>query len=223
MMLSAGEAPDFVTDQVATKRDWMEVQLSGLNVELTVISIQEHEILSGSEGDAWIITGSESSVCRPRPWMARLSHSIHNGISGNMPILGICFGHQILADILGGEVTRNPAGWEIGSVPIHLNQTGRSDPLFNDVDSPFIGYETHQDSVLKLPESCTLLAENHMGIQAFRYGDTVYGVQFHPEFRKAVMEAYVQFRIHQGFLSKADTVEDSACGQMVLRNFINML
>lgn len=223
LILCAGEAPEFVTRQVGPKISWLESQTFGMDVSLKLVNIREQSAMTGSEGSVWIISGSEDSVTQPKPWMKNLVQSIQNGIAAGKPILGICFGHQILADMLGGTVVQNPKGWEIGSADIQLNKNGNRDSLFQGVDTSFIGYETHEDIVTRLPDSCTLLAENEMGIQAFRFAGNVYGVQFHPEFSQSVMKRYVQYRVKQGFLCEACEVKASTSGQMVLRNFLNML
>lgn len=97
-------------------------------------------------------------------------------------ILGICFGHQILAESLGGTVLYAPAQKEVGAVKVHVTADGAADPLFDGVSHTFTAITGHQDAVTVLPLNATLLATSaRCSMQAFRYGRAIYGVQFHPE------------------------------------------
>ena len=102
-------------------------------------------------------------------------------VKENIPTLGICFGYQILAYILGEEVKRIKNQEETGSFSIFLTGEGKKDLLFSGVPQKFIAQEGHRDSLRKLPQGATLLAQGEKcKIQAFRFKN-LYGVQFHPE------------------------------------------
>jgi GMP synthase (glutamine-hydrolysing) len=110
-------------------------------------------------------------------------------------VLGVCFGHQLLASVLGATVRRNPLGREIGTVRCALSAAGRQDPLFDGVPDRFEVQATHEDSVFDPPGALELLAGNaHSAVQAFRAGRNLRGVQFHPEIDPAVMRALVEAR-----------------------------
>ena len=103
----------------------------------------------------------------------------------NIPVLGVCFGHQLLARALGGTVGRNPSGWEVGNVRISLTEAGLACPILTDLGAEPTVLQSHQDAVLALPPGGVLLAGNsHTPIQAFqsRQSGRQFGVQFHPEF-----------------------------------------
>jgi len=137
--------------------------------------------------DGVIISGSQSSVYHDEPWMAELATWVRGAIAARLPVLGVCWGHQFLAEILGGSVEdRGP--YELGYVEIE--QT-RSDPLFESVPNPFIAFATHSDEVMTLPDDVAVLARNEAGIQAFRK-ERVYGVQFHPEYDMRTAEDMIR-------------------------------
>jgi len=131
-----------------------------------------------------IVTGSPLSVMDEAPWMLQLGADLLAVGARGTPVLGVCFGHQLLGRVAGGGVVLNPRGREIGTVQVRLSEAGRRDPLF----APWAQSEvvevqaTHMDAVDPLPLGATLLASNeNCAAQAFRLSETVAGVQFHPE------------------------------------------
>lgn len=129
------------------------------------------------EFDACVVTGSRASVYWDDPWIDDVQEWVGEAIDSGMPCLGVCWGHQLLADVLGGDV-QDMGEYEIGYRSVQ--QVGDS-RLFDGLDDEFTAFETHSDYVAKLPEPAELIAENEYGIQGFRQGDT-FGVQFHPEY-----------------------------------------
>jgi GMP synthase (glutamine-hydrolysing) len=135
------------------------------------------------EFDGCVVTGSRASVYWDEAWIDELRDWLEAAIAAGMPCLGVCYGHQLLADVLGGTV-EDMGEYEIGYRSVEL--LGES-LLFDGVDSPATVFETHSDRVAELPEGAALIAENDYGIQGFRHGD-VFGVQFHPEYDNATAE-----------------------------------
>jgi GMP synthase (glutamine-hydrolysing) len=108
------------------------------------------------------------------------------------PVLGICYGHQLLAHALGGEVTHHPGGVEIGTVAVSLNETAAADPLLGGLPASFPAQAVHWQSVRRLPPGAVLLAGSaHEAHHAFRIGERAWGVQFHPEFSHGALGAYL--------------------------------
>jgi GMP synthase (glutamine-hydrolysing) len=131
-----------------------------------------------------IVSGSPLSVIEQAPWMLRLGEDLLRVGARGTPVLGVCFGHQLLARAAGGDVVQNPRGREIGTVRVQLTEAGRTDPLFAGwADGPEVEVQaTHVDAVDPLPPGATVLASNENTVaQAFRLSETVAGVQFHPE------------------------------------------
>lgn len=130
--------------------------------------------------DAVIVPGSIASVTERAPWMLRLEERLCALVAEQRPLLGICFGHQLLASALGGTVQVNPLGRELEIATVRLTAAGRTDPLFAGLEQSFAASEGHYDVVSVLPPAATLLAENGYGVQAFAAG-SARGIQFHPE------------------------------------------
>ena len=126
--------------------------------------------------DACVVTGSRASVYWDDPWIVPLKQWIEDAIDREIPFLGVCYGHQLLADVLGGTV-EGMDDYELG----YRTVTHHGGRLFDGIDEDFLVFTTHSDAVTDLPPGATLLAENDRGIHGFRLGH-VFGVQFHPEY-----------------------------------------
>lgn len=139
-----------------------------------------------------VVMGSHAMVSDREDWSERLAVWIRQLVAEQMPFLGICYGHQLLAHALGGEVGYHPGGPEIGTRTIALLPAVGDDPLFAAVPQSFLGHTTHSQTVLRLPPDAVVLARNeHEPHHALRIGACAWGVQFHPEFDEAVMTDYV--------------------------------
>jgi GMP synthase (glutamine-hydrolysing) len=173
--------------------------------------------------DAWIITGSPCSVYNSEAWMVNLEEEMKNIQSSQIPVLGICFGHQLIVKCFGGTVELNPKGWELGAYPVQFTADGKKSQLFSGMEENAIVYESHQDSATVLPENAIELARNNKGNQAFMIHDNFYGVQFHPEFSWEVIKMYVSIRSTMGVKVDDPFVPESTQGELVLFNFIDLI
>jgi GMP synthase (glutamine-hydrolysing) len=145
--------------------------------------------------DAIVATGSPRSVTERAPWMRAAGAWLREQAGRGVPVLGVCFGHQLLAEAHGGAVRRSPRGRELGTVRCALTAAGREDPLFAGVPAAFDVQATHEDEVARLPPDAELLATNGWSrVQAFRLGPRVRAVQFHPELEPAALLATVAAR-----------------------------
>lgn len=119
-------------------------------------------------------------------WLAPLKHYLR---SSTVPILGVCLGHQILADTFGGHLSiADPKGPEDGPFRVHFHPAATHDPVVGNMttDSSIICALSHYDSVASLPPGAVELAYSEKYLQAFRLGNR-WGVQFHPEVTPAIM------------------------------------
>lgn len=139
-----------------------------------------------------IVTGSHAMVTDHDPWSERLAHWLRRCVQAETPVLGICYGHQLLAYAMGGQVGYHPGGLELGTHDIHLHAAAGDDDLFRPLPPSFPAQLVHAQSVMKLPPGAVLLAGNtHDPHQAYRVGEAAWGVQFHPEFSAVAMRFYI--------------------------------
>jgi len=136
-------------------------------------------IISGSPRDAWV----------DDPINARVLEVIEYCQEVGTPVLGVCYGHQILGRALKAKVDRHPAGYELGNVSVKLTEEGTTSPLFEGLPRELNVIESHQDAVLELPAGARLLATgDHTAVQAFDFEGRLLGVQFHPEMDPAILQ-----------------------------------
>jgi GMP synthase (glutamine-hydrolysing) len=139
-----------------------------------------------------ILTGSHSMVTDREAWSEQTARWIPTVIEKRTPVLGICYGHQLVAHALGGDVGPNPRGREFGTVEIVLHSAARTDRLFADLPARFCAHASHTQSVLRLPPGAAWLASSDRDPHhAYRLGETTWCVQFHPEFDVAAVRNYI--------------------------------
>jgi GMP synthase (glutamine-hydrolysing) len=147
---------------------------------------------SGARGV--LVTGSPLSMTEPADWTLRLGEELLRAGSRGVPVLGVCFGHQLLCHAAGVKVVKNPRGLELGTVQVQLTEAGRRDPLFAWAEGSTAEVQaTHSDAVYPVPAGATLLASNeNTPVQAVRFSETVASVQFHPELDAQMMREMIQ-------------------------------
>ena len=148
-----------------------------LDADLVEFDVTEGDRPAGFEFDAVVITGSRASVYWDEAWIDPLLDYVAAAHDRGVPVLGVCYGHQVLAAALGGRVE------SMGEYEIGYREVTRvaDDDLLAGVPERFTAFTTHSDAVTELPSEAELLAENDYGVHAFRVGDS-WGVQFHPEY-----------------------------------------
>jgi GMP synthase (glutamine-hydrolysing) len=141
------------------------------------------------------ITGSHDMVTDNARWIRDASAWVSKAVDARLPMLGICFGHQLMADALGGKAGYHPNGLEIGTAIVTRTEASDNDPLFSTLPKVFPGHVTHSQTALAIPPGAALLATgSHDPHQAFRVGENAWGVQFHPEFDVAAILHYIDLR-----------------------------
>ena len=148
-----------------------------LDADLVEFHVTEGELPDDFGFDACLLTGSRASVYWDEPWIAELEAWVDEAINRGLPFLGVCFGHQMLAHALGGEVEPMD-DYEIGYRTVEHDG---SNPLLSGVDDEFTVFTTHSDHVAELPPGAEMFAENDYGVHGFPSGD-VFAEQVHPEY-----------------------------------------
>jgi GMP synthase (glutamine-hydrolysing) len=141
--------------------------------------------------DRLIITGSSSMVTDPTPTDLLAFRWLERVLAAERPVLGLCYGHQMLGHVLGGKVGPLPGGPEIGVADVTLNAA--HDPLFSACAPHQRVAVIHWQTILRLPSGAHILGSGKRDPhQAVRFAKNVWGVQFHPEFSRAVMVDYIE-------------------------------
>lgn len=114
--------------------------------------------------------------------LSRARNIVTYAMERQVPILGVCFGHQIVAQMHGGMVSNDREQSKFGSYEVQLTEAGKNDPLFAQMPEKFIAQYAHRDSATSMPTGAELLAHSPgCKYSVLRYGTTTYTVQFHPE------------------------------------------
>ena len=222
-IISCGPGLSEVNRQCGRSSDWLSNLINNDSFRIDKINAYKSEMPTLSEQVVWIILGSKHSVYDSYQWISNLKSKILDAIQINIPMLGICFGHQIILSALGAKVVKNKKGWEIGSSKISLTDKGVESRLFKGIEKKMIVYESHQDTVTELPKNISVLANNSYGLQSFSYGENTFGVQFHPEFNSQIMNSYMSARSKTIKNINNFTVTEVNSGRKVVSNFIELI
>jgi GMP synthase (glutamine-hydrolysing) len=142
---------------------------------------------------ALLVLGGPMAATDDHPWLAPLRDRIREAAADGLPTLGICLGHQICATAFGGTVERNPRGQQIGLLDVGWTEAAADDGLLGPVATPRRAVQWNDDVVTRLPGDAVLLAATPQGeVQAARFAPTVWGVQWHPEVDRGVLEVWAR-------------------------------
>lgn len=191
---------------------------------------QDSNIPEIHDVSAIIITGSHSMVTDGEEWSEMTAEWLREKVKGYVPVLGICYGHQLLAHAFGGIVDYHPKGKELGTVNIELTDEGQKDPLLGVLPREFPGHAAHSQSVIKLPGNAHVLARNQFEPHhAFVLHDNIWGVQFHPEFNAGVTRLYIEEGKDKLKKEGYDvekllgSVQENVYGEILLKRFIELV
>ena len=163
------------------------------SLELSSFAALDGELPQNLEAcDAYLITGSRFGVYEDHQWIRDLEALVRDLFAAAKPVIGICFGHQIIAQALGGQVGKSRKGWGVG---VHTWKLEEKPDWMNHKDEHFSMLVSHQDQVHTLPANGKTLAQSEFcSIAAFQIGSTALGFQGHPEFSKDYSEAIMELR-----------------------------
>lgn len=174
--------------------DWFA---EGMGVsDLLQIDVYRQQPLPEAKNLAGIvITGSAAMVSAREEWSELTAQWLAQAVQKGIPVLGVCYGHQLLAHALGGRAGPNPAGRQIGTVTAQLMGSSENDPLLEHLPKTFAVQTSHSEAVLELPPGAERLATSPLDENfVIRFAENVWGVQFHPEFSRPVMSEYIRYR-----------------------------
>jgi GMP synthase (glutamine-hydrolysing) len=183
-ILQTGHAPAEVVDTLGDYSAMFMRLLSGHGFDFETWSVVDNQFPPGPEAaDGWLVTGSKHGAYEDHPWIAPLEALLRDIAASGRPLIGICFGHQIIAQALGGRVEKFSGGWAIG-------------PQEYDFDGTPIALNAwHQDQVVEKPAAARVIATHPFCLNAgLAYGDTVLTVQPHPEFNAEMVDALIRHR-----------------------------
>ncbi len=184
-------------DLKARKGDFEDWILAGMGLErknTRIIDAQAgHPLPSPERLTGIVITGSHAMVTEHHGWSRQAARWVKHAAGASVPMLGICYGHQLIAHALGGHVGNNPGGREFGTVDVRLNRHAGKDRLFRGLPDTIRVHASHTQSVLTLPPGVVLLGSSVLDPHhAFVWEEHVWGVQFHPEFDLETTKAYIE-------------------------------
>jgi GMP synthase (glutamine-hydrolysing) len=184
--------------------------LSRRGVGYEVVWTTHSPLPDSSEFDGVLVLGGSLAATDPRFRLAR--GWIHDAVSSDVPYLGICLGAQLLAGALGARVRRGAA--ELGIHSIYLTEVARRDPLFRDLPHRLDVFGFHGDGFV-LPRGAVPLAGSlACTYQAFRYGTSAYGLQFHPELRASDLARWHHVAGYRALLAESGREWDEVSSEL---------
>ena len=183
-ILQTGMAPDALKDDLGDYPDLVARLLAGKGLSFDTYRVVEGVFPpSVNACDGWLITGSRHGAYEDHPWIPRLEDFIRAAYAARVPLVGICFGHQIVAQAMGGKVERHPNGWAVGA----------TDYDFGDKSLRLNAW--HRDQVTQVPSMAKVIGRNAFCANAaLLYDDRVFTVQAHPEFRPEFVNGLMETR-----------------------------
>ncbi len=194
LIVKAGETFPDLMEKYGDFEHWIARGLGVPSERLDLVNaVTARELPGPGQISGAVISGSHAYVTQDLSWSLALEDWTRRLVEERVPLLGICYGHQILARAMGGIVGDHPLGLEIGTREAILSGEAQKDLLFKKLPPRFKVHEFHSQSVAELPPRALLLAGNDFDPhQAFRIGTSAWGVQFHPEARGEITKGYVR-------------------------------
>ncbi len=183
-ILQTGLAPVALAPEMGDYPDMFARLLAGNGFTFRTFKVVDGQFPAKvTECDGWLITGSRHGVYEDHPWIAPLEQFIRDCFAAQVPLVGICFGHQIIAQAMGGQVERYAGGWAVGATDYDFGGT------------PITLNAWHRDQVTKAPFGAQVIAHNDFCTNAaLLYPGRALSVQAHPEFRPEFVDGLMKTR-----------------------------
>ncbi len=183
-ILQCGQSPAQLKDELGDYPDMFMRLLAGRGLDFHIWHVEAMEFPDAvDQAEGWLLTGSRHGAYEDHDFIPPLEDFIRRAYGAGVPLVGICFGHQVIAQALGGKVVKHPDGWAVGmqdydfdGQPVRLNAW-------------------HQDQVASLPGDAQVVGRNEFCEHAaLVYGDRAFTVQAHPEFEDAFIQGLMDTR-----------------------------
>ena len=191
LIIEMGTPPGKIPEKCGGTAQWFINRLSAFNKKADIVRPYQGEALPEPHSvKGAIITGSWAMVTDKADWSERTAEWIRQAVAMDIPLFGVCYGHQLMAHALGGTVGTNPHGGEKGTFQVTLTENARNNPLLDGFPHSFDANLVHEQSVLVPPETAEVMAYSDKDrYQMLRYGTSTFSVQFHPEFTQEILKA----------------------------------
>jgi len=227
IIIKTGNTFSNIADIYGDFEDWIAKSLGIESSKIKIVDVPKKEPLPDiNECQSVVIAGSHAMVTDDLEWSIKIESWVPLLIEKKIPVIGICYGHQLIAKAMGGKVGYHPEGMELGTKEIFLNKEAKTDLLFTNMPHSFKAHVSHSQSVIKLPADSVLLASNAFEKHhAFRIGESAWGVQFHPEYDSSIMKSYIKNMAKQAnkikVMEKAliDNTQETSTAAMVMERF----
>lgn len=193
LILQTGDAPLSV-QETSGNYDRMFLQAGNLGAgQVNIVHLPRGERPQDPETYCGIlITGSAAMVTDRLDWSEYAAGWLRQAVRADVPIFGVCYGHQLLAHALGGVVDYLADGMEVGTQSIEVLPAAANDPLIGRLPAQFKANLIHSQTVVTPPEGAAILARSARDPhQILRYSPNVVTTQFHPEFNAVIMEGFL--------------------------------
>ena len=182
--------------------------LAGRGFEFETYNVVDEQYPSAPDAcDGWLITGSKHGAYEDHPWIPPLEEFIRAVYAAGRSMIGVCFGHQIIAQALGGKVIKYPGGWSVGRTEYDLD------------GETFALNAWHQDQVTEVPQGAEVIGKSDFCAHAaLVYDDRILTIQPHPEFGPDIVEDLIRLRgkgvvpddLLEGATARLDAPTDAA-------------